>query len=304
MRQVFLIACLSFLFSLFLVRPVWALETTLNPVRDTYVIPEGSSISHGFEPTLLIENGIDNGVSYRSYAFLIFEVESLAEAAIIDQATLSLTLTQDISDTCSVQVQRQNEPWNENENYFSLGYVNTGTIYDIAYIVEPKEYTWDITQLAKKWKSREFANNGVVMFATDECKKYFASRDNENSSLRPKLTISYHLPPTPTPTPTPTVTPRPTKRPSPTLTPALTASPTEMPTPTPTLPPTSFFGRQKKTIFATVLIAGGSLSLITALFLGNKQKKSLKELLFGTIKREDNNENNQETEEETPPQVR
>jgi len=287
-----------------LVKPAWALETTLNPVRDTYVHPEAGSISHGFEPTLLIENGIDNGVSYRSYVFIIFEVESLAEAAIIDQATLSLTLTQDVSDTCSVQVQRQNEPWNENENYFSLGYVNTGTIYDIAYIVEPKEYTWDITQLAKKWKSREFANNGVVMFASDECKKYFASKDHENSSLRPKLIISYHLLPTPTPTLTPTVTPRPTSRlsPTPTLTP--TAGPTEMPTPTPIPPPISFFNRQKKAIFATALIAGGSLTLITALFLSHKQKKSLKELFFEIIKREDDSEENQEPDEQIPPIVK
>lgn len=207
-----------------------ALERTFYPSRDTYIKPGGSE-SHGSESTLLAEYVETSSITYRSYVFIIFDLKSITQEFIIDKATLSLNLVENHTDNCSVQIQRQGEPWNEYENYFSLGYGNTGTIYDIAYIVDSGIYNWDITQLISEWQSGKFDNYGVVMFATDECKKLFASRDHDNQSLRPKLTISYHLPPTSTPTPLPTATPSP----SPTITPSPKPTPTEPIKTTPSL---------------------------------------------------------------------
>lgn len=264
MKKIIRCFCCLFCF-LFLASPVCATETTLFPVRDTYVT--SSNVSHGFEQTLLIENGKDGDFSYRTYVFVIFNIKSLPEDSIVDKAELSFVLTEDVSGSCSVQVQRQGEPWNENENFFSLGYTNTGKIYDITFIVGKDNYSWDITELVKNWKDEEYENNGVVMFASDECKKLFGSKDNSDESLRPKLKITYHLPPTPTPSPKPTVTPSPKPTLKPSVTPLI--SPTEIPIPTetPTFTPTpipGFFSGKNKilipifAVFIGLILIGSS----------------------------------------------
>ncbi len=220
--------------SFFLPKEIFALETTLFPLRDTYIKPGGGE-NHGFESILLIENVRTETITYRSYVYIIFGLDSLPQNAIIDQATLSLTLVENHTDNCSVQVQRQGDAWNEYENYFSLGYSNTGTIYDIAYIVDPKAYNWEVTQLVSEWHSGKFQNYGVVMFATDECRKLFASRQHENQGSQPKVIVSYHLPPSPTPSPKPTATPTPLPTPSPRPTPTIKITPSPLPTITPSL---------------------------------------------------------------------
>lgn len=254
---------------------IFALESTFFPYRDTYIKPGGGE-SHGFEQILLIENVKTETITYRSYVYIIFDIDSLSQKAIIDKATLSLTLLEDHTDNCSVQVQRQGDAWNEYENYFSLGYSNTGTIYDIAYIVDPGAYNWDITQLVSEWYGGKFYNYGVVMFPTDECRKLFASRQNESQGSRPKLTVSYHLPPSPMPTPTPTSTPTPspTPRPSPTptgeATPSPTISPTLTPTPTPT--PRMILGGKRIGVLLLIIVT----ALGAATFFIWKKKQSPK----------------------------
>ncbi len=279
MRKFFLgIFCFGLLFLAFLVchpKKISALELTFFPLRDTYIKPGGGE-SHGFEDVLLIENVKTETITYRSYVYIIFDLNSLPQNAIIDKATLSLVLLENHTDNCSVQVQRQGDAWNEYENYFSLGYSNTGIIYDIAYIVDQRSYNWDVTQLVSEWHSEKFHNYGVVMFATDECRKLFASRQNGDTNSHPKLIVSYHLPPTPLPTPTPEPSPTPSPSPratiKPTPSPLPDITPTPKPTPSPTLRPEGILADKGKTLaLLLVVMVIGAVS-----FFAWKKKQSPK----------------------------
>jgi len=188
----------------------------LNPVRDTYIVPNGSlSESHGFEPLLWIKYVKENNFQWRSYVYMTFDLKSLPKKAVIEKAVLDLYAVEGEGNGCPVNVQRQNDPWNEYENYASLGYANTQKVYDTAFVSGAKWwYHWNITELVKEWLSGKYDNNGIVMFATDDCLAGFASRHHPKPEWWPRLLVYYSVPtptPTPTLTPTPTVTPTPVK---------------------------------------------------------------------------------------------
>jgi hypothetical protein len=81
-------------------------------------------------------------------------------------------------------------------------------------------YGFDLTALVQDWTDGSLANNGVLLRGASSLSTsmfYFASAQNDNLSLRPKLVITYRVPNTPTPTQTarPTHTPTPTSTPMP-----------------------------------------------------------------------------------------
>jgi hypothetical protein len=94
-------------------------------------------------------------------------------------------------------------------------------------------YEFDLTALVQQWYGGAVANHGVLLRAVDALSThsfYFASADNGDASLRPRLVITYSLP-TPTPTATLTDTPTPTATFTPTSTPTHTPTPTTSTTP-------------------------------------------------------------------------
>lgn len=75
-------------------------------------------------------------------------------------------------------------------------------------------YTFDVTALAQKWVTGSQANNGVMLRGASSSSTavfYFASANNGNAALRPRLVIAYlsgtGTQPIPTPSATPTATP-------------------------------------------------------------------------------------------------
>ncbi len=233
--RTFCVLVLLWMLVLLLPSRIIALESTFGVTSDTYVKPEANE-PYGYEPTLLIERNVPE--SWTSYVFLLFETIGLPDGSIIDDATLHMNVTEADVNGCSIQAQRQGNGWNEDATYFTLGYQNTSTIYDITYAIGTGAYQWDLTQLVKDWRSGTYSNNGVVLFSTEACRKLFASRQNADSAVRPRLVVAYHLPPTATPTSTPSPSPIPTAKPSATPTPTVTLKPSVSPTTTPRISPT------------------------------------------------------------------
>ncbi|MBP9781885.1 DNRLRE domain-containing protein [Candidatus Woesebacteria bacterium] len=232
--RTFFVLVLLWMLVLLLPSRIIALESTFGVTSDTYVKPAANE-PYGYEPTLLIERNVPE--SWTSYVFLLFETIGLPDGSIIDDATLRMNVTDADVNGCSIQAQRQGSGWNEDVTYFTLGYQNTSTIYDITYAVGTGAYQWDLTQLVKDWRSGTYSNYGVVLFSTETCRKLFASRQNSDSAVRPRLVVAYHLTPTATPTSTPSPSPIPTAKPSATPTPTVTLKPSVSPTTTPRISP-------------------------------------------------------------------
>lgn len=136
--------------TLFLPQKALALEKIFTPSFDTYIKPPPSE-SHGFEPTLLLEyNKQDPDFSYNSYVFIQFDLLSLPKDAVIDSATMTLTLISVSSMNrigCDAHLYRQGGPWDEHDHYTSLGFNSTLKIYDIVFLNKVGKYNWDITEL-------------------------------------------------------------------------------------------------------------------------------------------------------------
>ena len=96
---------------------------------------------------------------------------------------------------------------------------------------EGKWYSLDVTEIVRAWTADISQNQGLVIKGGGGTSVQYelASRESDDTTLRPRLIVEAVLPPTATPTLTPTETP--TETPIPTD----TAAPTSMATPTETL---------------------------------------------------------------------
>ncbi|MEU8040369.1 family 16 glycosylhydrolase [Streptosporangium sp. NPDC049078] len=103
-----------------------------------------------------------------------------------------------------------------------------GSALDSSSAVTKGYNAWDV--------SSAVTGNGAVTFAvrqsTRNTRTYWASADNSNAAIRPRLVVTYTTGGTATPTPTAKPTATPTVKP--TVTPTATATPTVKPTATPT----------------------------------------------------------------------
>lgn len=106
------------------------------------------------------------------------------------------------------------------------------------------EFVWNIRDLVDEWINKPGIrpNYGIILIAYEQSTEYrFHSNDDPDMRYKPRLEVSYLLPPTPTPTFTPTNTRTPTRTPTPTATWTVTATPTRTGTPTRTDTPTRTF---------------------------------------------------------------
>jgi hypothetical protein len=102
--------------------------------------------------------------------------------------------------------------------------------------------TLDITTLVQAWVNGTFDNYGLMLYSLGSNGIItYSSKEDGTASRRPKLDITYSVPPTHTPTmtPLPTTTLTPTLTPSSTPTATWTSTPTITPSPTLTYTPTS-----------------------------------------------------------------
>jgi hypothetical protein len=99
-----------------------------------------------------------------------------------------------------------------------------------------KWYDLDVTSLVQDWIDGSRPNHGVVFRSLESTSSlWFASAENSDRLLRPKLVITYG--PGAVPTATPTALASPTRSPTPLITGTPTTTPTQVPTATPTATP-------------------------------------------------------------------
>ena len=197
----------------------------------------------------------------QQYASLLrFDVSSLPPDAIVAQATLQLyargwsgaSVGMDAF-AINRDVNLAQATWNQAQTGSSWGVAGCNHVptdrqglaeSSIVLTLPDTWYEFDLTALVRRWLDGSMANNGVLLRATDPLSTHsfqFASAENGNAALRPRLIISFDLPTatpteigTPTHTPTDTLTPTITETPTDTLTPTATPTFTETPTATPT----------------------------------------------------------------------
>jgi hypothetical protein len=140
---------------------------------------------------------------------------------------------------------------------------STETIHTVCEGNSSHWTSWDVTAMAREWAAGSLANNGVILWATNEAVNgrdlRFAARETSNATIRPVLQVAYGegtnpdadcsvfedwsnvcasdaQPPTAPPILPPTTAPTQAPTPVPTLTPSHTDAPTPEPTPAPISP--------------------------------------------------------------------
>ncbi|MGQ9493171.1 MAG: DNRLRE domain-containing protein [Anaerolineae bacterium] len=234
---------------------------TLSGVETTVTLQQGNNGYAGNEDTYIFQYGLNYcmesalkvGYKQQYAALLRFDVSSVPANATIVQAALQLYAVgwsgADIgvgAYAITRSVAFCQATWNQFQldNPWGLPGAND-TTRDRRALAEStlttsgprKWYSFDLTALVQSWVNGSVANNGVLLRATNSTHIfYFASAQNENTSLHPKLVITYRHPNGITPTATATGS-SPVPTPTPTLTPTLMHTLTWTPTSTSTLTP-------------------------------------------------------------------
>jgi hypothetical protein len=166
--------------------------------KDVPIFGYSPSLNSGTNTNLY--SGITSGYPVRS--LLQFDLSSMPEAPSVSSANLMIYKSGGSNQSINiVDVHNVTSAWSEstvtwqNQPSFNATLAATfggGFTNDVW-------YKWDITNLAKDWKSGSTSNNGVVLKQRDETGSsrydYFSS-DYSNVELRPKLVIEYDDPPT------------------------------------------------------------------------------------------------------------
>mgnify|MGYP001106446084 CR=1 FL=1 len=195
---------------------------------------------------------IHSGGQVYADALLRFEPIGLPEQAVIQGATLELTVTnRRLDQPLTVSAYRMVRAWSEaqatwnrpapGQNWGLGGARLAGSDY-LATPLDTRTFSslnlydrvrWDVTAAVQAWVEEPAANHGLLLLPTAGARHlFFASSENSALSRRPRLTVRFALQPRPaTPTPTPTSTP--TATPTATTTPTPTATATPTPTPLP-----------------------------------------------------------------------
>jgi hypothetical protein len=175
--------------------PTVTIQPDGTAVKDAYVL-KTTTFNYG------TDIGLRVGGNDASRSYLQFDLSSIPNGA--DVVSASLTLLHagyynqlNITVQCFLVTQTWNETtitWNtqptfdSNISSSSLNFY-TGSTGQLR--------TWDIKNIVSNWISTG-VNNGLVLKQTDTAgaEAIFYSSDNSSATDRPKLTISYNLPPT------------------------------------------------------------------------------------------------------------
>jgi hypothetical protein len=176
--------------------------------RDTYLSRSGASLNFGGSSVLSL--GGDGAMK----TLLKFDVPPPPEGAQLSEANLGLYTTQRTTDEPLVtQAYMLQRPWSEEETTWRLaldgeqwsqeGCEGEGDDYDrqavaVSTLTTDQEwYAWDVTQAVRRWLEVQETNRGLVLWSQgSESMRYnLASAQNPHQLLRPRLTITYTLPP-------------------------------------------------------------------------------------------------------------
>jgi hypothetical protein len=212
---------------------------------------------HQFAPDSrhCIEDQFRVGYDHTYYGLIRFDVSFIPANAVVREAKLQLFAVGWGGDDITVsahclkrRVKFCEATWNQPRDGETWG-VPGGNDPVTDYCPEPessftswsilKWYDLDLTSLVQSWIAGSMPNHGVVLRSIDSINSlWFASAENTNLDLRPKLVISYGPGGVPEPTPTTSVSPTPLETSTATATPTEVPTPTASPTPTATITPT------------------------------------------------------------------
>ena len=171
---------------------------TPTPTTIVTIFQPGSEGKDTYYGTTYMQNGGTNsetlsygGWSDYYYDYLEFDLSMLPSDTQTTKAELYLYVTTNAPNDPGLQIYRITQSWTEagvtsSNKPTSVLYKNFGTVLTGWNIV-------DITDLYKDWKSGEYSNYGVKLNPTsnNNTNGAFASSDNTNASIRPKLVVTF-----------------------------------------------------------------------------------------------------------------
>ncbi len=240
------------------VPPVTEVSITLQYGLNAYAGAEDAMI-YQYAPTINYASSDQLRVGYRQqYASLLrFDLSAIPTDATILSATLEVYANGWDGTAASFSafrvlrsVTHSQTTWNQaqvNNPWASPGANDTTT--DRAAIAESsvtassifRWYGLDLSALVQAWTQGTLANNGLLLrgsSATSTGIFYFASANHSNSSLRPRLVVTFRTG-SATPLPTDTALPTATPTPIPAATATATSSPTAFPLASPSASPSA-----------------------------------------------------------------
>ncbi|NOZ06487.1 MAG: DNRLRE domain-containing protein [Chloroflexi bacterium] len=199
-------------------------DTNYTGVDDGYLDEWNPTDAH-FSGEMILRNGPRRPI-------LSFDISAIPITATVTSAILELRASpyQQYDWPLTVSAYRLLRPWNILETTWisatntvlwatagadGIGTDRVDTADDAVIVDAPnKTYTFDLTNMAQQWVSAPSQNEGLLLIGAGNTTEYrfYASELGGPESYRPKLTVSYNLPPaspTPTPSATPTITPTP-----------------------------------------------------------------------------------------------
>jgi hypothetical protein len=142
--------------------------------------------------------GKDSGGVNR--ALIQFDLSTIPNGAYVTNASIELWhYSENNSNTLNISIYEITQPWVESVNWNTRPSYNPSPISTTP-VSSPtgNKYNFDITPLAREWVLGNKSNNGVIFIADETTITYkvFASSDYGTASLRPKINVTYDLPPT------------------------------------------------------------------------------------------------------------
>ncbi len=190
---------LAFLFSITI--------TAARADKDTYLVSGYPNQNFGADTTLDVK-GDDN-----RRTLLEFDLPTMPTGAVIQTAVLQLYVTVKGTGTPTVNLYRINNSWTEgtgtgaitnngatwNTKNGTLNWNTAGGDYETTVhanatlAAQNTWYSWNITGLVQAWANRTYPNYGMILrdITSSTGTWTFASSNNSNLSLRPKLNITY-----------------------------------------------------------------------------------------------------------------
>jgi hypothetical protein len=175
--------------------PTVTIQPDGTAVKDAYVLRPSSTSNYGNNINLRV------GGNDASRSYLQFDLSSIPSGA--DVVSASLTLLHagyynqlNITTQCFLVTQAWDEStitWDTQPTFDS----NVSSSSLNFYTGSGGQRTWDVKNIVSNWISTG-VNNGLVLKQTDTAwaEAIFYSSDNSSANDRPKLTITYNLPPT------------------------------------------------------------------------------------------------------------
>ncbi len=170
--------------------------------KDSYIVQSAANTNYGTSTYM----GIDTQSGGNERPILQFNISNIPSGSIINSAVLEIYQTIGGGSSFNASVRRILSDWTETQvtwnnrtntstwgtaggNYSSTDYANVTVGTSSGVFVR-----WNITTLVQQWFNGTYPNYGLILVSPSsglDNQKRFASSDNTNETIRPKLTINY-----------------------------------------------------------------------------------------------------------------